>query len=96
MNVASFISLGPDGIIQSARIVMGCVGPIPLRARSAEKMLIGQKPEKALFSSAGAAASSDSTPIDDFRGTAAYKRDMVGVLTRRTLDIAFHEATHRK
>jgi CO/xanthine dehydrogenase FAD-binding subunit len=96
VNVASFISLGPDGTIQSARIVMGCVGPIPLRANSAEKMLIGQKPEKALFSSAGAAASSDSTPIDDFRGTAAYKKDMVGVLTRRTLDIAFHEATQRK
>jgi len=72
------------------------VGPIPLRAISAEKMLIGQKPEKVLFSRAGAAASSDSTPIDDFRGTAAYKRDMVGVLTRRTLGIAFHEATQRQ
>jgi CO/xanthine dehydrogenase FAD-binding subunit len=96
VNVASFISLGSDGTIQNARIVMGCVGPIPLRALSAEKMLIGQKPGTTLFSSAGAAASSDSTPIDDFRGSAAYKRDMVGVLTRRTLDIAFHEATHRQ
>jgi CO/xanthine dehydrogenase FAD-binding subunit len=96
VNVAAFISLGPDGIIRNARIVMGCVGPIPLRARSAEKILIGQKPESALFSRAGAAASSDSTPINDFRGTAAYKRDMVGVLTRRTLGIAFHEATQRQ
>jgi carbon-monoxide dehydrogenase medium subunit len=96
VNVASFISLGPDGIIRNARIVMGCVGPIPLRAHSAEKMLIGRKAESTLFSSAGAAASSDSTPIDDFRGTAVYKRDMVGVLTRRTLDIAFHEATQRQ
>ncbi len=96
VNVASFIALDPDGMIRNARIVMGCVGPIPLRARSAENMLIGQKPEIALFSMAGAAASSDSTPIDDFRGSAAYKRDMVGVLTRRTLDIAFHEATQRQ
>ena len=96
VNVASFIALDTDGIIRNARIVMGCVGPIPLRAHSAEKTLIGQKPESALFSRAGAAASSDSTPIDDFRGTASYKRDMVGVLTRRTLDIAFHEATQRR
>ena len=88
--------MDPEGIIRNARIVMGCVGPIPLRARTAEKMLIGQKAESTLFSRAGAAASSDSTPIDDFRGTAVYKRDMVGVLTRRTLDIAFHEATHRQ
>ncbi len=96
VNVASYISLDPEGIIRNARIVMGCVGPIPLRALTAEKMLIGQKAESTLFSRAGAAASSDSTPIDDFRGTAVYKRDMVGVLTRRTLDIAFHEATHRQ
>jgi carbon-monoxide dehydrogenase medium subunit len=96
VNVASFIALDADGIIQNARIVMGCVGPIPLRAHSAEKILIGQKAENALFSRAGAAASSDSTPIDDFRGTAAYKKEMVGVLTRRTLDIAFHKATHRQ
>ncbi|MBI5589097.1 MAG: xanthine dehydrogenase family protein subunit M [Deltaproteobacteria bacterium] len=96
VNVASFITLDSNGIIQNARIVMGCVGPVPLRALSAEKILIGQKPESALFLRAGAAASSDSTPIDDFRGSAVYKRDMAGVLTRRTLDIAFHEATHRQ
>ncbi len=96
VNVASFIALNADGTIQNARVVMGCVGPFPLRARTAENMLMGQKPDPALFASAGAAASSDSTPIDDFRGTATYKRDMVGVLTRRTLDIAFHKATHRQ
>jgi carbon-monoxide dehydrogenase medium subunit len=94
VNVASFIALGADGTIQNARIVMGCVGPIPLRATSAEKVLIGQKPDTALFSRAGEAACSDSTPIDDFRGSAAYKRDMVGVLTRRTLEIAYRQAAH--
>jgi carbon-monoxide dehydrogenase medium subunit len=94
VNVASFIALGADGAIQTARIVMGCVGPIPLRATSAEKLLIGQKPDTALFSRVGEAACSDCTPIDDFRGSAAYKRDMVGVLTRRTLEIAYRQAAH--
>lgn len=92
INVASFIALNADGSIQNARIVMGCVGPVPLRAPSAEKILIGQKPDAALFSRAGDAACSDSTPIDDFRGTTAYKREMAGVLTRRTLDIACRQA----
>lgn len=92
VNVASFLSLNTDGTIQDARIVMGCVGPVPLRARSAEKILIGEKPAGDLFSKAGAAAANDSTPIDDFRGTAAYKRDMAGVLTRRTLEAAFQQA----
>jgi len=96
VNVASFIELNHDGIIQNARIVMGCVGPTPFRAGSAEKVLIGQKPGSELFLRAGSAASSDSTPIDDLRGSAAYKKEMAGLLTRKTLDIAFHEATHRQ
>lgn len=96
VNVASFIELDNDGIIQNARIVMGCVGPTPFRAGSAEKILIGQKPGSELFLRAGSAASSDSTPIDDLRGSAAYKKEMAGVLTRRTLDIALKEATHRQ
>ena len=96
VNVASFVALNQDGIILNARIVMGCVGPIPLRARSAEKLLIGKEPESMLFFMAGDAARSDCLPIDDFRGSAAYKRDMVGVLTRRTIEIAYNEATHRQ
>ncbi len=94
VNVASYISLDSDGTIRNARIVMGCVGPIPLRARTAEQLLIGQKPDAALFSRTGDAARTDCTPIDDFRGTAAYKKDMAGVLTRRTLEIAYRQATH--
>lgn len=45
-----------------------------------------------LFAEAGEAAMMDCTPIDDFRGTAEYKRDMVKVLTRRTLIAACAEA----
>ncbi len=93
VNVASFIAMdGPDGVITSARIVMGCVGPIHLRAPSAEKCLIGEKPSESLFAKAGDAATGDCTPIDDFRGAAAYKKAMTGVLTKRTLGIAHKEA----
>ncbi len=74
---------------------MGCVGPTHLRAPSAEKVLIGEKPSEALFEKAGDAAMGDCTPIDDFRGSAQYKNAMVGVLTKRTLGIAFKEAKYR-
>jgi len=97
VNVASFIALEDDGqTIRSARIVMGCVGPTPLRATSAEGMLIGKKADQNLFAEAGRAACTDSRPIDDFRGSAVYKQDMVGVLTRRTLSMAFNEAVSRR
>jgi CO/xanthine dehydrogenase FAD-binding subunit len=93
VNVASFIALDKDGTIKTARIVMGSVGPTPLRAGSAEKALLGEKPSEALFLKAGEAARQDCTPIDDFRGAASYRKAMVGVLTKRTLDIAHRQAT---
>ena len=92
VNVASFLALDSGGCVAEARIVMGSVGPTPLRAPSAEALLKGEKPDEELFAAAGAAASDDSTPILDFRGSAQYRRDMVAVLTKRTLAMALKEA----
>jgi CO/xanthine dehydrogenase FAD-binding subunit len=93
VNVAAVITLEkPDGPIADARIVMGAVGPVPLRARTAEKILIGEKPTPELFAKAAeAAAYKDSSPIDDFRGSAEYRRDMVKVLTERALNKALND-----
>jgi carbon-monoxide dehydrogenase medium subunit len=93
VNVASFIALDDqDGSIKQARIVMGSVGPTPLRAKTAEGVLIGEKPDAALFLKAGEVARKDCTPIDDFRGAASYRKAMVGILTKRTLEIAHRQA----
>lgn len=93
VNVASFIALDDkDGSVKKARIVMGSVGPIPLRAATAEAVLVGQQPDERLFLKAGEAARQDCTPIDDFRGAASYRKAMVGVLTKRTLEIAHRQA----
>jgi CO/xanthine dehydrogenase FAD-binding subunit len=92
VNVAAFITLQkPEGPITGARIVMGAVGPVPLRAKTAENLLIGKKPSKALFEEAGIVASGDSSPIDDFRGSAEYRKDMVKVLTARALNQALED-----
>lgn len=97
VNVAAFIVLeSPDGPIRKARVVLGSVAPVPLRARNAEKMLIGQKPGEVLFTKAGDAAAKESKPIDDFRGSAQYRRNMVTVLTKRALNMAFGEAKARE
>ena len=91
-NVAVFLGLKEDGTIKSARIFMGSVGPTVLRATSAETLLIDEKPNDGLFAQAGDAASEDCQPIDDFRGSAAYRRAMVKVLTKRTLFTAWKRA----
>jgi len=93
VNVAAFLSLDDrDGTITSARVVLGAVAPVPMRAPSSEQVLLGEKPTDALFLRAGEAAAGDSKPIDDFRGSAEYRRAMVEVLTRRALNMALRKA----
>jgi CO/xanthine dehydrogenase FAD-binding subunit len=93
VNVASFIALEDDEkTIREARVVMGCVGPTQLRSPGAENVLTGEKASEKLFERAGQAAAGDARPMDDFRGCAEYKRDMAGVLTRKTLALALEAA----
>jgi carbon-monoxide dehydrogenase medium subunit len=97
VNVAAFLALdGPSGPIREARIVLGAVAPTPMRSPAAEKALIGQKPDEDLFEMAGEEAAKDARPIDDFRASADYRREMVKVLTRNALKKAYEEAKLRE
>jgi len=97
VNVAAFLVLdGPSGPIKDARVVLGAVGPTPMRSPSAETSLVGREPDESLFQAAGEEAAGDSRPIDDFRGSAEYRREMVKVLTRKALVRAYEEAKLRE
>jgi CO/xanthine dehydrogenase FAD-binding subunit len=97
VNVAAFFALdGPSGPIQEARIVLGSVAPTPIRSASAEAVLLGERPDDALFERAGAAAAQDAKPIDDFRASAEYRREMVRVFAKRALKRAYEEAKLRE
>ena len=80
------LTLSGDGAIETAGIVLASVGPVPLRASQAETLLLRQRPSAALFTAACAAAAAECRPISDTRGSAAYRRELVAVLTRRALE----------
>jgi CO/xanthine dehydrogenase FAD-binding subunit len=70
----------------SARIVLFGVGDKPIRARAAERMLAGAKPDERLFAEAGEKASGEiAEPLSDVHAPAEYRRDLARVLTRRAL-----------
>jgi len=80
-----------DGVLADARIVMGAVAPVPLRAKDAETILRGQVITDELLERAADAAAAECRPITDQRGSAEYRREMIRVLTRRALRKAIDE-----
>ena len=75
-------------IFSDVRIALGSVGTTPIRAREAEAVLRGQPVKAEALRAAAEKAKQAVDPISDFRGSAAYKREMAGVFVRRALEKA--------
>ena len=84
-GAAAWIRVNAGGAVAEARIVLASVGPTPLRAPSAERRMVGEKPSRRLIEEAGSLAAGDARPISDTRGSADYRRSLVAVLTARAL-----------
>jgi CO/xanthine dehydrogenase FAD-binding subunit len=94
VGVASQLTI-ENGRCTKARIALGAVAPVIVRATDAEAKLEGQEVTTALIEEAAALAVNSATPISDQRGSAEYRRHLVKVLTRRTLQTAYERATGR-
>ena len=82
-GVAVRLTLNSDTTTETARIVLGCVGATPVRARKAESFLTGKKISPELAQEAGSIAAQECTPTSDLRGSEQYKRAIVKTLVRR-------------
>jgi carbon-monoxide dehydrogenase medium subunit len=96
VGVAAAITLGDGDVIVEARLALGAVAPVPLRALRAEALLPGHVLDDELLRAAGAAAAQEAQPIDDLRASAEYRRYLVDVLTRRSLHGALARAKARR
>jgi carbon-monoxide dehydrogenase medium subunit len=70
-------------VCREARVVLGAVAPIPLRARRSEEVLAGQTLIEERIAQSATTAAQECSPIDDVRGAAWYRRRMVEVLVKR-------------
>ncbi len=93
VNLAAVLTW--DGAaVHTARLALGAVAPTIVRATAAEQALAGSHLDDTTIDAAARLAVRATTPIDDVRASAAYRRALVGVLVRRTLQqLRDHEPT---
>ncbi len=84
VNAAVVVSLRA-GKVSRAAVALGSVAPTVIRAPHAESALVGRPLTPEVWERAAEAAAGEARPIDDLRGSAGYRREMVRVAVRRAL-----------
>jgi N-methylhydantoinase B len=84
VSVAAVVSCGGDGRVSEAAIAVGACSAVPTRLTELEEKLSGHAPHEIEAHIAHVLASA-LNPIDDVRGSAAYRRHAAAVLVRRAL-----------
>jgi carbon-monoxide dehydrogenase medium subunit len=92
VGVAAQVTIDATGLCARAGIGLTNVGPTPLKVHSAEAFLQGKRLDHDSITQAAQLAAEAARPEADLRGSIAYKRDMVRVLTTRALTRALERA----
>jgi carbon-monoxide dehydrogenase medium subunit len=93
--VAAQLTLGAGGACEQVGIGLTNVGLTPIKAVKAEAVLEGKRPDEATIKRAAELAAEASEPAEDLRGSVAYKKDLVRVLTARAVRKALERAGGR-
>ena len=92
VGAAVNVTLDEGGTCTAARVSLGAVAPTPLLVADAAAALIGTPADDAALEALSEAASAACDPIDDKRGTIAYRIKTAGVMARRAAETALERA----
>ena len=91
-SAAVSLTLDATGTVTAARVALGAVAPKVLLVDAAAKAIIGTKLDAAALATLTQACEAACSPIDDKRGTIAFRTSTAGVLARRAALIAYARA----
>jgi carbon-monoxide dehydrogenase medium subunit len=86
------LTLDTKGVVKTARVALGAVGPTVLLVPAAAEAIVGTTLTDAALAALAAACEAACRPIDDKRGTIEFRTDVAGVLARRAARIAYQRA----
>ncbi len=88
-SAAVSLTLDAAGKITAARVALGAVAPKVVLVHAAAKAIIGTTLDDAALAALAKACEAACNPIDDKRGTIAFRTSTAGVLARRAAQIAY-------
>ena len=92
VSAAVSLTLGKQGVIAEAEVALGAVAPTALRIKKAAKAIVGTKLDDDALEKLAAACAEACNPIDDKRGTVAYRTRVSQVLAKRAAVLAYERA----
>jgi carbon-monoxide dehydrogenase medium subunit len=88
VGATGIVRVDAAGKIADLRAAVGGIAGKPLRLPDVEAQARGQAPSEQLFRAIGEQYAAAADPVDDVRGSAAYRKRMVAVFVRRALQAA--------
>ncbi|OLC11816.1 MAG: molybdopterin dehydrogenase [Candidatus Rokubacteria bacterium 13_1_40CM_69_27] len=92
VGVAAALTLDAAGACADAALALTGVGPTPVVAAAATRVLVGQRPSAEAFQEVGRRVSETLEPDSDLHASSEYRKHLAGVLTRRALTRAAERA----
>ncbi|MBX2836889.1 MAG: xanthine dehydrogenase family protein subunit M [Gammaproteobacteria bacterium] len=92
VSAAVSLELGKQGVVTDAEVALGAVAPTVVRVKQASKLLIGSKLDDDVLDRLAELCQQMCNPIDDKRGTVAYRTRVSGVLAKRAAINAYERA----
>ena len=86
LGVAALLQTGRGRVVKDLRVVLSCVSSTPLKVAGLGDLVFGQPLTEERMESIAASAAEQADPIEDGRGSAWYKREIVRVHVRRALE----------
>ena len=92
VGAGAAVTLDANGTCTAARLALGAVAPTARLVPDAAAAMIGNKIDDSVLASVAVSARSACNPIDDKRGTVAFRIHVAGVLAIRAVKIALRRA----
>jgi len=92
VGIAALVTLGDGGRVTRARLALCGAGPTPVRAREAERVLVGERPDGRVLDEAAEKIAAATDPPSDIHASAAFRKKLARHLGRQAIELAVRRA----